>query len=216
MVSSKSSTAGDQDFKAFVGRLEAKVGSSPGITNVVADLGSGSPLVSDRIEHAALISLRAATDADIKPVVHAVQSANGSGGFSVAVTGVHTVGNDFNTLSTSDLRNGELDFGLPISIVVLLLVFGAVVAGLMPMLMALLSIIVGLGIATLVGEEFHLSTFIINMMTGMGLALGIDYSLFIVSRFREERAARPRQGDSHPTDGRHRQPRRAVQRKPLS
>jgi uncharacterized membrane protein YdfJ with MMPL/SSD domain len=187
VVSSKSSTASDQDFKVFVGRLEAEVGTSPGITNVVANFASGSPLVSDD-RHAALISLRAATDADIKPVVHAVQSANGRGGFSVAVTGDHTVDNDFSTLATSDLRHGELDFGLPIAIVVLLLVFGAVVAGLMPVLMALLSILVGLGIATLVGEEFHLSTFVVNMMTGMGLALGIDYSLFIVSRFREERA----------------------------
>jgi len=69
-----------------------------------------------------------------------------------------------------------------------LLVFGAAVAGLMPVLMALVSILVGLGIATLVGEEFHLSTFIVNMMTAMGLALGIDYSLFVISRFREERA----------------------------
>jgi putative drug exporter of the RND superfamily len=187
VVSSKSSTTSDQNFRALVGTLKAKVGTSPGITNVAANLRSGSPLVSPN-KHAALISLRAATDTDIKPVVHAVQSVSGRGGFSVAVTGVHTVGNDFNTLSTSDLRNGELDFGLPISIVVLLLVFGAVVAGLMPMLLALVSIIVGLGIATLVGEEFHLSVFIINMMTGMGLALGIDYSLFIVSRFREERA----------------------------
>ena len=187
VVSSKSSTASDQDFKVFVSRLEAKVGASPGITNVVANFGLGSPLVSDN-RHAALISLRAATDADIKPVVNAVQSANGSDGFSVAVTGDHTVDNDFSTLATSDLRHGELDFGLPIAIVVLLLVFGAVVAGLMPVLMALLSILVGLGIATLVGEEFHLSTFIVNMMTAMGLALGIDYSLFVISRFREERA----------------------------
>ena len=187
VVSSKRSTASDQDFKAFVSTLEAKVGTSPGITHVEVNFASGSPLISDD-RHTALISLKAATDADIKPVVRAVQSANGSGGFAVAVTGVHTVGNDFGTLATSDLRNGELEFGLPISIVVLLLVFGAVVAGLMPMLMALLSIIVGLGIATLVAQEFQLSTFIINMMTGMGLALGIDYSLFIVSRFREERA----------------------------
>ena len=65
--------------------------------------------------------------------------------------------------------------------------FGAVVAGLMPFLMALLSIIVGLGIATVVAQEFSLSVFIVNMMTGMGLALGIDYSLFVISRFREER-----------------------------
>ena len=187
VVSSKSSTASDQGFKVFVSRLEAKVGTSPGIADVVANFGLGSPLVSDN-RHAALISLRASTDADIIPVVHAVQSANGSHGFSVAVTGDHTVDNDFSTLATNDLRHGELDFGLPIAIVVLLLVFGAVVAGLMPVLMALVSILVGLGIATLVGEEFHLSTFIVNMMTAMGLALGIDYSLFVISRFREERA----------------------------
>jgi putative drug exporter of the RND superfamily len=187
VVSSKSSTASDQGFKVFVSRLEAKVGTSPGITDVVANFGLGSPMVSDN-RHAALISLKASTDADIIPVVHAVQSANGSHGFSVAVTGDHTVDNDFSTLATSDLRHGELDFGLPIAIVVLLLVFGAVTAGLMPVLMALVSILVGLGIATLVGEEFHLSTFIVNMMTAMGLALGIDYSLFVISRFREERA----------------------------
>ena len=187
VVSSMKSTASDQDFKIFVSNLETRIGASPGISNVVSNFGSSSPLVSDD-RHAALISLRAANDADIKPVVSAVKSADGSGGFSVAVTGDHTAGNDFTTLATSDLRRGELDFGLPISIVVLLLVFGAVVAGLMPMLMALLSIVVGLGIATLVSQEFHLSTFIINMMTGMGLALGTDYSLLIVSRFREERA----------------------------
>ena len=187
VVSSKSSTASDPDFKALVGRLEAKVGASPGITHVVANLGPGSPLVSHN-RHAVLISLRAATDDDVKPVVRAVQSADDIGGFSVAVTGDHTVSNDFSTLATSDLRHGELEFGLPIAIVVLLLVFGAVVAGLMPVLMALLSIVVGLGLATLVGEAFHLSNFIVNMMTAMGLALGIDYSLFIISRFREERA----------------------------
>src|ERR1700729_2248296 len=91
VVSSKTSTASDQGFKVFVSRLEAKVGTSPGITDVVANFGSGSPLVSDN-RHAALISLRASTDADIIPVVHAVQSANGSHGFSVAVPGDHTAG----------------------------------------------------------------------------------------------------------------------------
>ena len=112
-------------------------------------------------------------------MVRDVQAANG-GGFSVAVTGDHTVGNDFTTLLASDLQHGELDFGLPIAIVILLLVFAAVIAGLMPALMALLSIIVGLGIAALLAREFSLSVFIVNMMTGMGLALGIDYSLFMI------------------------------------
>jgi len=187
VVSSRTATTSSDAFRAVVAGLAARLRPDPGISGVRADLGSGSPLVSAG-GHAALIELRAATDSDIKPVVAAVQAANGTGGFAVAVTGAHTVGNDFTALSSSDLRHGEVDFGLPISIVVLMLVFGAVVAGLMPFLMALLSITVGLGIATIVAQEFSLSVFIINMMTGMGLALGIDYSLFVISRFREERA----------------------------
>ena len=186
VVSSKTSTVGDANFTSLVDRLAARVRTAPGVTNITSDLALTSPQVStDR--HAALIDLRAATDSDIKPVVTAVEAANGKGGFSVAVTGEHTVGNDFNTLSASDLKHGELDFGLPIAIVILMLVFGAVVAGLMPVLMAILSILVGLGIATVVAQEFNLSVFIVNMMTGMGLALGIDYSLLVISRFREER-----------------------------
>jgi putative drug exporter of the RND superfamily len=187
VVSSKTATASSAAFRSVVGDLAARLRSDPGISGVRADLAPGSLLVSAG-GHAALIGLRAASDADIKPVVSTVRAANGAGGFAVAVTGAHTVGNDFTTLSSRDLRQGEIDFGLPISIVILMLVFGAVVAGLMPMLMALVSIIVGLGIATIVAQEFSLSVFIVNMMTGMGLALGIDYSLFVISRFREERA----------------------------
>jgi RND superfamily putative drug exporter len=187
VVSSRTATASSDAFRAVVAGLAAGLRADRGISDVRADLGPGSSLVSAG-GHAALIELRAATDSDIKPVVAAVQAANGTGGFAVAVTGDHTIGNDFSTLSSSDLRRGEVDFGLPISIVVLMLVFGAVVAGLMPFLMALLSITVGLGIATIVAQEFSLSVFVINMMTGMGLALGIDYSLFVISRFREERA----------------------------
>jgi RND superfamily putative drug exporter len=187
VVSSGTATVSSDAFRSFVAGLTARLRTDPGLSGVRADLGARSSLVSAG-GHAALIELRAATDADIKPAVAAVQAANGTGGFAVAITGNHTVGNDFSTLSASDLHRGEIDFGLPISIVVLLLVFGAVVAGLMPFLMALLSITVGLGIATLVAQEFSLSVFIINMMTGMGLALGIDYSLFVISRFREERA----------------------------
>src|ERR671911_273140 len=84
-------------------------------------------------------------------------------------------------------ENGELKFGLPAALIILLLVFGAVVAGLVPLLMAMVSIVVALGLTALVAQQFELSVFVINMLTGMGLALGIDYSLFVVSRYREER-----------------------------
>ena len=98
VVSSKGSAAGDRDFQKFVAQLVAQVRASRGVTHVATDLSTGSQFVSSD-QHAALIALRAASDADIKPVVRDVQAANGSGGFSVAVYGDHTVGNDFTTLS---------------------------------------------------------------------------------------------------------------------
>ena len=69
-----------------------------------------------------------------------------------------------------------------------MLVFGAVVAGLVPVLLGLLSIVIAVALTALVGQAFEVSFFVVNMISAMGLALGIDYSLFILSRFREERA----------------------------
>ena len=81
-------------------------------------------------------------------------------------------------------------------------------AGLVPLLITLPSIVVALGIVAGLAHAFNLSVFVINMLTGMGLALAIDYALFVLSRFREERgrgrekldaiaaSARPRTGPS--------------------
>ena len=99
-----------------------------------------------RDRHSTLIRIRVGDDSDIKPIVSIVERADKSPDFDVAITGEHTVGNDFGTLSQRDLEHGELFFGLPAALVVLVLVFGAVVAGLVPVLMALLSIVVGLGL----------------------------------------------------------------------
>ena len=77
---------------------------------------------------------------------------------------------------------------MPIALIILLLVFGAVVAAGLPILLSLVAITLAVGLTALVGQTFSVSVFAINMISMMGLATGIDYSLFIVSRFREERA----------------------------
>ena len=134
-----------------------------------------------------LVALGLDAEDEIEGVVEAVEDADGRRGFGVTITGEFTVDADFSTLSEEDLLNGELGFGLPAALIVLLIVFGAVVAGLIPLLLAIVSIAVALGLTALVGQAFPLSVFATNMLTGMGLALGIDYSLFILSRYREER-----------------------------
>ena len=84
-------------------------------------------------------------------------------------------------------KKGELFFGAPIAFVILLLVFGAVVAGLVPLMLAVASIVVALALVALLAQAYDdLSVFTQNMLIGMGLA-GIDYSLFTLSRYREER-----------------------------
>jgi len=138
--------------------------------------------------HATIVPIALTSDDETEALVEKIEAIDDEGAFAVSVTGEETLDHDFNLLSQEDLENGELKFGLPAALIILLLVFGAVVAGLVPLLMAMVSIVVALGLTALVAQQFELSVFVINMLTGMGLALGIDYSLFVVSRYREERA----------------------------
>jgi uncharacterized membrane protein YdfJ with MMPL/SSD domain len=187
VVSSTRYRAESPRFRAFVTQLVAD-GAATGKVIAASTYLSGARGLVSADGHATLIRLRVGGDSEIKPIVAIVNRFDRTPGFSVAITGEHTVGNDFNTLSQRDLEHGELFFGLPAALVVLVLVFGAVLAGLVPVLMALLSIVVGLGLVAILSLEFSLSVFIVNMLVGMGLALGIDYSLFVISRYREERS----------------------------
>jgi putative drug exporter of the RND superfamily len=172
-------------FRAFVSHLVGEIRATGKTDNLRSYLSArDAPVSADR--HATLVQLLLGSDSDAKPIEAIVKKAHG-GAFSVDITGDHSVGYDFGKQSQKDLQNGELAFGLPAALIVLVLVFGAVVAGLVPVALAILSILVGLGIVALLSLEFSLSIFIVNMLTGMGLALGIDYSLFVVSRYREER-----------------------------
>jgi uncharacterized membrane protein YdfJ with MMPL/SSD domain len=138
--------------------------------------------------HATIVPIALTSEDETEALIEKIEAIDEDGAFAVSVTGEETLDHDFNLLSQEDLENGELKFGLPAALIILLLVFGAVVAGLVPLLMAMVSIVVALGLTALVAQQFELSVFVINMLTGMGLALGIDYSLFVVSRYREERA----------------------------
>jgi RND superfamily putative drug exporter len=172
-------------FRAFVSGLVRSIDATGKASGLTSYLTGGASLVSDD-GHATLIAFSSPSATDVKPIVAVVQRAS-SPAFTATITGNYPAQNDFSTLSQSDLEHGEMAFGLPAALIVLVLVFGSVVAGLVPVAMALVSILVGLGIVALLSLAFSLSVFIVNMLTGMGLALGIDYSLFIVSRYREER-----------------------------
>jgi uncharacterized membrane protein YdfJ with MMPL/SSD domain len=158
-----------------------------GATRVVT-YGEERRLVSqDRDSTALLLALGRDGEDDVEGVVDAVERFDDQPGYTAAVTGNWTADADEDAASLEDLKKGELFFGAPLALIVLLLVFGAVVAGLVPLMLAITSIVVALALVALLAQAYDLSVFTQNMLIGMGLALGIDYSLFTLSRFREER-----------------------------
>ncbi|MCE3246182.1 MAG: hypothetical protein K0R41_7 [Geminicoccaceae bacterium] len=188
VVRSTEATVDEPQFEQWVQGLAVEL-QRAGATQITTFYETAEPrLVSrDRDATAMLVGLGRDAEDDIEGVVDAVQAADGRQRFHTAITGEFTLEADFSSLADEDLQNGELGFGLPAALIVLLIVFGSVVAGLIPLLLAIVSIIVALALVALVGQAFPLSVFATNMLTAMGLALGIDYSLFVLSRYREER-----------------------------
>jgi putative drug exporter of the RND superfamily len=118
--------------------------------------------------------------------IEAVRDDMSGDGADVYMLGQVSSSEDFKVVSEEDLRFGE-SIGVLAAIIVLIVVFGALVAGLTPIVMGIFAIVVTLGVVGLFGLLWDFSFFTPNLISMMGLAVGIDYSLFIVSRYREER-----------------------------
>jgi RND superfamily putative drug exporter len=107
-------------------------------------------------------------------------------GAKAAVTGEWPVWSDFNKINEQALHKAELLSGLP-SLVLLFLAFGMLIAAGLPLILALAGIAVGFATLHILSWVTPMSVWSMNFSMMIGLAVGIDYSLFIVSRYREER-----------------------------
>ena len=124
---------------------------------------------------------------NIPALLHVVEEADGKDGFRVFLVGDASTNHDNNELAENDLRQGER-VGIPIALVILVVLFGTIAAALMPIGLSIMCIVVAMGIAALIGQTFDLFFFVTLMIIMIGLAVGIDYSLVIISRYREELA----------------------------
>jgi RND superfamily putative drug exporter len=172
-----------------------------GATRVVTYDEDRSLVSQDGDATVLLLALGRDGEDDVDEVVDIVQRLDDEPGYTAAVTGERTADADEDAASLEDLKQGELFFGAPLALVVLVLVFGAVVAGLVPLMLAIASIVVALALVALLAQAYDLSVFTQNMLIGMGLALGIDYSLFTLSRYREERLQERQKPDAIATAG---------------
>jgi RND superfamily putative drug exporter len=195
VLTSPSLTVEDAAFRAQTQKLHRE------ITGLGPDVIAGArhfyqaedPALVSRDRRATLLPIVLAGDFDqaegnVSKLTEVVRRADEASGFDAAVTGEASVGHDFQLVAEEDLKKGE-SIGLAVAFIVLLIVFGTLVASVLPVVLALISIGVALGIATLLGQVMDLSIFVTNMIVGLGLALGIDYALFVLTRYREERAA---------------------------
>jgi putative drug exporter of the RND superfamily len=102
----------------------------------------------------------------------------------VALTGGPAADFDVNSFSAAGGRDAEL-FALPLTLIILMIAFGTLVAASLPFLMGLATTTVALGMAFLLAELVPVSNLLSNVVTMVGLAIGIDYSLLMVTHFRD-------------------------------
>jgi putative drug exporter of the RND superfamily len=103
----------------------------------------------------------------------------------VYVSGQVAINHDLQPVFDEDLQRGEM-IAIPIAIIVLLIVFGTLTATLVPLLMAAGTVPVTLGLLWLLAHELNMAIYVTNLVTLIGIAIAIDYSLLVVYRFREE------------------------------
>ena len=172
-----------------IAALDGEILASPPVSyyDLVQQAPEQAAGLVSRDGRATLISV-ALKDTEVSTIeeLRSVAEEGRPDGFTVQVAGQGVLFADFTEIAEEDLQRGET-IGIGIALIVLIGVFASVVAAIVPVVMALFAIAVALGLVSLIGQIVDFNLFVTNMVTMIGLAVGIDYSLFIVSRYREER-----------------------------
>lgn len=165
----------------------AAVRQLPEVASVTTQRENPRQAAPDGHASYAAIALRAGSE-DFRTALPKIQAALRPTELETVVTGAPVFYDDILTVTERDLRRAEV-LSLPFAILALLLVFGSVVAAAVPGVIGGAAVLATLGVLVVLAQRVELSVFALNLVTMLGLGLGIDYSLFIVSRFREELAA---------------------------
>jgi trehalose monomycolate/heme transporter len=176
-------TAAQRTLSALPDRYVAKV-------TTYWDTKAPQMLSADRHSTYAVLELTGADGDARKEALAAVEDKVAAPGLTTRVGGEVAVGRDGDTQVARDIGRAE-SLSMPPLLVLLLVVFGALAAAGMPLLVGGLAILGAFTALRLVTMVTDVSVFAINLVTMLGLGLAIDYALFIVSRFREELTAQP-------------------------
>ena len=195
-------TDGDVDSPASAAagaRLTEQLANVPGVGSVVSYWADGRPSgLRDDGAGAALVVVETAPQVDEDQVFAAVddvaEAESAAGTLDVGLGGGMALDEAFGRVIESDLARAEL-IAVPITLILLVFVFGGLVAAALPLLVGFIAVLGTFLSLYLIGSVTDVSIYAVNLTTALGLGLAIDYSLFIVSRYREElRAGRDVEG----------------------
>ena len=184
VVHSSDKTVVDPTFKAAVASTERTLKADSRVKSV----GAPRPGVSiSRDGHTAIVQAGAGADAntmvraadDLKTQLHRLQGD----GVQVSLTGASGMWSDFNQANRSAMMKSEL-YSWPVTMVILVLAFGSLVAAGLPLMLTILGLMASAGTLYLGTQVLDISIWAMNFALMFALALGIDYALFIVMRFR--------------------------------
>jgi RND superfamily putative drug exporter len=148
-----------------------------------ASTGDAGFISSDEHATFAVLSFDASVE-EVQRMIPAVRAGLAPTGLTTYLTGDPAVYADIEQISAEDLKTAEM-YALPIAIIVLVLIFGTLVAAALPVIGGGMAVTVTLGLFWVLAQFLDISVFAMNVATLLGLAVGIDYSLFMVGRFRE-------------------------------
>jgi RND superfamily putative drug exporter len=194
LVQSKTSTLSDQAFRATVADAVRTLDRFPQVTKLRSPLAPGNEGQIAKDGHAALIQFSPSGSYDeattyIDSITAAVDKVEARhAGYYVGEAGSASTGKALDEMFGAQLARAGM-ISIPLTLVILLIVFGSLVGALVPLLLALSSVFATIGLVALPSHVIPMDQSIAEVILLIGLAVGVDYSLFYLRRERDERRA---------------------------
>ena len=195
-------TIKDAAYRDTVDRVVAAARNEPWVASVLgpADPGAAGQVSVDG--HAALASVglngndrqRGGRASDLQD---AVAAAAGTGPVHAYLTGYSPSANDLTEVENADVERAE-SVGIPIAFIVLVVALGTVIGGFVPLITAVVSLMATFGVLSALTTVKSFDSFLLSIVTMIGVGISIDYSLFVLSRYREELVKAKRKGRPNP------------------
>ena len=184
VLHSPTQTAADPGFRSTVAKVGATLRANDAVTTVVPPQAGAT--ISPDGHTAVVLAGAAGTPTDAVAAADSLKGklgALGGGDVSVSLTGASGMWSDFNAANRQAMFKSEL-ISWPVTMAILVVAFGSLVAAGLPLMLTIVGLIASAGLLTLLTHGFDISIWAMNFALMFALALGIDYALFIVHRFR--------------------------------